>query len=173
MSVRPAHLRSRSEEPRRKTDAATDTAQAYRNEAEAGVAIRESGLERKEIFITTKYSGLDGLDIKTSINNSLKNVRLSLPTPCCGYGDFCAELNRCTAGRELRGPLPHPPPAARRARYPHCVEGDGGHQGAGPRQVRLLLLFSFPSASSIIHYLITLLNFPIHILLHIVMLFSC
>jgi hypothetical protein len=53
------------------------------------------------------------------------------------------------------------------------VEGDGGHQGAGPRQVRLLLLFSFPSASSIIHYLITLLNFPIHILLHIVMLFSC
>lgn len=51
-----------------------DTAQAYRNEAEAGIAIRESGLERKEIFITTKYSGLDGLDIKTSINNSLKNV---------------------------------------------------------------------------------------------------
>ncbi|KAJ6527085.1 NADP-dependent oxidoreductase domain-containing protein [Mycena capillaripes] len=51
-----------------------DTAQAYRNEAEAGVAIRESGLERKEIFITTKYSGLDGLDIKTSIKNSLKNL---------------------------------------------------------------------------------------------------
>ncbi|KAJ7843364.1 Aldo/keto reductase [Mycena olivaceomarginata] len=54
-----------------------DTAQAYRNEAEAGVAIRESGLERKEIFITTKYSGLDGLDIKTSINNSLKNLGVS------------------------------------------------------------------------------------------------
>lgn len=74
MSVRPAHLRSGSEEPRRKIDAATDTAQSYRNEAEAGVAIRESGLERKEIFITTKYSGSDGLDIKTSIHNSLKNV---------------------------------------------------------------------------------------------------
>ncbi|KAJ7659604.1 Aldo/keto reductase [Mycena polygramma] len=39
-----------------------------------GVAIRESGLERKEIFITTKYSGLDGLDIKTSISNSLTNL---------------------------------------------------------------------------------------------------
>ncbi|KAJ6517496.1 Aldo/keto reductase [Mycena vitilis] len=51
-----------------------DTAQAYRNEAEAGVAIRESGLERKEIFITTKYSGLDGLDIRTSISNSLKDL---------------------------------------------------------------------------------------------------
>ncbi|KAJ7478721.1 Aldo/keto reductase [Mycena galericulata] len=54
-----------------------DTAQAYRNEAEAGVAIRESGLERKEIFITTKYSGLDGLDIKTSIKNSLSNLGVS------------------------------------------------------------------------------------------------
>ncbi|KAJ7268009.1 Aldo/keto reductase [Mycena rebaudengoi] len=54
-----------------------DTAQAYRNEAEAGIAIRESGLERKDIFITTKYSGVDGLDIKTSINNSLKNLGVS------------------------------------------------------------------------------------------------
>jgi len=49
-----------------------DTAQVYRNEAEAGLAIRDSGLERHDIFITTKYSGLDGLDIETSIQNSLK-----------------------------------------------------------------------------------------------------
>ncbi|KAJ7119705.1 NADP-dependent oxidoreductase domain-containing protein [Mycena epipterygia] len=54
-----------------------DTAQSYRNEAEAGIAIRDSGLERKEIFITTKYSGVDGLDIKTSINNSLTNLGVS------------------------------------------------------------------------------------------------
>jgi len=51
-----------------------DTAQAYRNEKEAGQAIRESGLKRSEIFITTKYSGLNGLDIKTSIKNSLENL---------------------------------------------------------------------------------------------------
>ncbi|KAJ7585683.1 Aldo/keto reductase [Mycena floridula] len=51
-----------------------DTAQAYRNETEAGTAIRESGLAREEIFITTKYSGLNGLDIKTSVKNSLKNI---------------------------------------------------------------------------------------------------
>ncbi|KAJ7085243.1 Aldo/keto reductase [Mycena belliarum] len=49
-----------------------DTAQLYKNEAEAGIAIRQSGLERKEIWITTKYSGTDGLDIQTSIRNSLK-----------------------------------------------------------------------------------------------------
>ncbi|KAJ7480662.1 Aldo/keto reductase [Mycena latifolia] len=54
-----------------------NTAQLYMNEAEAGVAIRESGLSRKEIWITTKYSGLDGLDIKTSIQNSLKNLGVS------------------------------------------------------------------------------------------------
>lgn len=51
-----------------------DTAQIYRNEAEAGQAVRESGLARKDIFITTKYSGLNGLDIETSIQNSLKNL---------------------------------------------------------------------------------------------------
>ncbi|CAA7270314.1 unnamed protein product [Cyclocybe aegerita] len=51
-----------------------DTAQAYRNEADAGKAIHESGLARKDIFITTKYSGLDGLDIETSIKNSLSNL---------------------------------------------------------------------------------------------------
>ena len=51
-----------------------DTAQVYRNEAEAGLAIRDSGLGRNDIYITTKYSRLDGLDIETSIQNSLKNV---------------------------------------------------------------------------------------------------
>ncbi|KAI0053925.1 Aldo/keto reductase [Auriscalpium vulgare] len=51
-----------------------DTAQAYRNEEEAGKALRESGLARKDVFITTKYSGLGGLDIETSIQNSLKNL---------------------------------------------------------------------------------------------------
>ncbi|KAG6864723.1 hypothetical protein C0991_007641 [Blastosporella zonata] len=54
-----------------------DTAQSYGNEAEAGVAIRESGLARQDIFITTKYSGKDGLDIPTSIANSLNNLGVS------------------------------------------------------------------------------------------------
>jgi diketogulonate reductase-like aldo/keto reductase len=51
-----------------------DTAQAYKNEIEAGVAIRKSGLKREEIYVTTKYSGLNGLDVQTSIRNSLKSV---------------------------------------------------------------------------------------------------
>jgi diketogulonate reductase-like aldo/keto reductase len=57
-----------------------DTAQSYRNESEAGTAIRESGLKREEIYVTTKYSGLDGLDAQTSIRNSLKNVSSAFAT---------------------------------------------------------------------------------------------
>jgi diketogulonate reductase-like aldo/keto reductase len=52
-----------------------DTAQAYRNETEAGEALRKSGLDRKDVYITTKYSGSNGLDIETSIQDSLRNVR--------------------------------------------------------------------------------------------------
>ena len=41
-----------------------DTAQAYANEASVGLAIKDSGLDRSEIFLTTKFSsmfqGLDG-----------------------------------------------------------------------------------------------------------------
>jgi len=42
-----------------------DTAQSYQNEKEAGQAFKESGLSRKDVFITTKYSGRNGLDIPT------------------------------------------------------------------------------------------------------------
>lgn len=51
-----------------------DTAQAYRNELETGTALQESGLLRSDVFVTTKYSGIDGLDISNSIRNSLSNV---------------------------------------------------------------------------------------------------
>jgi len=54
-----------------------DTAQAYFNEAEAGKAIRESGLKREEIFVTTKYSGVRGLDVDTSVQDSLNKLGLT------------------------------------------------------------------------------------------------
>ncbi len=46
----------------------------YGNEEEVGRALRDSGLARRDVYITTKYSGLHGLDIETSIHNSLKMV---------------------------------------------------------------------------------------------------
>lgn len=51
-----------------------DTAQSYRNEKETGTALANSGLPRDDVFITTKYSGRDGLDINASIHNSVKFV---------------------------------------------------------------------------------------------------
>ncbi|KAG6332901.1 hypothetical protein ID866_6188 [Astraeus odoratus] len=51
-----------------------DTAQMYLNEHEAGAALRESGLQRSDVFITTKYSGTNGLDIATSIHESVSKL---------------------------------------------------------------------------------------------------
>ncbi|KAF8573787.1 Aldo/keto reductase [Ramaria rubella] len=50
-----------------------DTAQAYRSEAHVGAAVRESGLKREEVFVTTKcISKTHGYE------STLRNVDLSL-----------------------------------------------------------------------------------------------
>ncbi|GAA1571478.1 MULTISPECIES: aldo/keto reductase [Kribbella] len=50
-----------------------DTAQAYRNEASVGKAIRESGVPREEIFLTTKfYPG--GKDARVEAEKSLERL---------------------------------------------------------------------------------------------------
>jgi len=53
----------------------------YWNEEEAVKAIREGGLSRSEIYITTKFSAFDSdnseVYIHTSINNSLKKLGVS------------------------------------------------------------------------------------------------
>ncbi|KAG6856967.1 hypothetical protein H0H87_011637 [Tephrocybe sp. NHM501043] len=51
-----------------------DTAQAYQNEESVGEALRESGLAREELFVTTKYSS--GL-IRNSFDESLRKVCVS------------------------------------------------------------------------------------------------
>ncbi|KZV90623.1 Aldo/keto reductase [Exidia glandulosa HHB12029] len=48
-----------------------DTAQSYLNQEEVGQAVRESGLKRSDLFITTKFSGRDGLSIPEAIKQSL------------------------------------------------------------------------------------------------------
>jgi 2,5-diketo-D-gluconate reductase B len=55
-----------------------DTAQIYGNEAEIGRAIRESGLPRGEIFLTTKIapSNLRKADVRHSHEESLKRLGL-------------------------------------------------------------------------------------------------
>lgn len=53
-----------------------DTAQAYGNESEVGRAIKDSEVDREEIFLTTKIwrDGLNEKDLKDSVNKSLKNL---------------------------------------------------------------------------------------------------
>ncbi|GAA6027022.1 hypothetical protein JCM8097_006047 [Rhodosporidiobolus ruineniae] len=52
-----------------------DGAEAYGNETSLGVAIKESGLPREELFVTTK-SGPGLKDINASFDNSLKKLDL-------------------------------------------------------------------------------------------------
>lgn len=52
----------------------TDTAQSYSNETQAGQALREAGLPRGSVWITTKFSGQKS--VEDSIKDSLDYVRL-------------------------------------------------------------------------------------------------
>ncbi|KFY40756.1 hypothetical protein V495_05287 [Pseudogymnoascus sp. VKM F-4514 (FW-929)] len=55
-----------------------DTALAYRNEKEVGQAIKESGVPRKEIFVTTKLAQTwhNPSDVEEALNQSLKTLQL-------------------------------------------------------------------------------------------------
>lgn len=47
---------------------------AYRNETETGFAIKDSGLARGDVWLTTKWSGVDGKGPRQSIEESLQKV---------------------------------------------------------------------------------------------------
>lgn len=46
----------------------------YHNEEEVGQAIKESGLSRKDYWLTTKWSGIDNKGAKQSMNESLEKL---------------------------------------------------------------------------------------------------
>ena len=54
-----------------------DTAQSYKNEEEVGNAIAKSGIDRKEIFLTTKvwYDHYSYDDARASVLESLKKLK--------------------------------------------------------------------------------------------------
>ncbi|KAF9074659.1 NADP-dependent oxidoreductase domain-containing protein [Rhodocollybia butyracea] len=51
-----------------------DTAQGYGTENSVGLAIKESGLKREEVFITTKLPFTDHDNVQQSFNESLENL---------------------------------------------------------------------------------------------------
>ncbi|KAI0641329.1 Aldo/keto reductase [Trametes meyenii] len=55
-----------------------DTATAYANEKEVGLGIKDSGVPREEIFLTTKLSNVDQRDVEGALKRSLEQ----LDTPC-------------------------------------------------------------------------------------------
>jgi diketogulonate reductase-like aldo/keto reductase len=54
-----------------------DTATAYGNEAEVGAAVRDSGIDRGDIFITTKLPGNDAGDAPGTLQQSLTKLQTS------------------------------------------------------------------------------------------------
>lgn len=53
-----------------------DTASAYENEREVGKAVRESGIPRKKIFVTTKLYPDQYDNPEKAINDSLKRLNI-------------------------------------------------------------------------------------------------
>lgn len=55
-----------------------DTAQIYENEAEVGTAIKETGVNRKELFVTTKLwtSNFAKANVASSMDESLEKLRM-------------------------------------------------------------------------------------------------
>jgi diketogulonate reductase-like aldo/keto reductase len=54
-----------------------DTATMYGNEAEIGTAIADSGVERSELFVTTKLPGNDAGDPERTLTESLRKLQTS------------------------------------------------------------------------------------------------
>jgi diketogulonate reductase-like aldo/keto reductase len=53
-----------------------DTAKLYRNEAAVGTAVRESGIARSEVFVTTKLWPTDGFRVEAAFDASLARLGL-------------------------------------------------------------------------------------------------
>lgn len=48
----------------------------YKTEGELGTAIKESGIPREKLFITTKASMADNQDLQSAIKSSLSKLQL-------------------------------------------------------------------------------------------------
>ncbi|KAL7270383.1 hypothetical protein RUND412_006914 [Rhizina undulata] len=73
-----------------------DTAQYYENEAQVGEAVRESGLRREEVFVTTKIWGPQG-----NVEKTLESLRESVRKIGLGYVDLFL-IHTPSSGKEGR-----------------------------------------------------------------------
>jgi 2,5-diketo-D-gluconate reductase A len=54
-----------------------DTATMYRNESEVGTALRDSGIERSDVFVTTKLPSNEAADPRGTLTESLRQLKTS------------------------------------------------------------------------------------------------
>lgn len=66
----------RSSSPRRLSRKKLIKEQAYGNEEELGTAIKQGGVPREELFVTTKFAAKEGLDLREHFDSSLKKLGL-------------------------------------------------------------------------------------------------
>lgn len=76
-----------------------DTAQYYANEAQVGQAVQSSGLQRSEVYLTTKILAAGG-SVEKSYQKCLESVKKLDPRPD-GYVDLFL-IHSPNAGREAR-----------------------------------------------------------------------
>jgi diketogulonate reductase-like aldo/keto reductase len=79
-----------------------DTAQYYANEAEVGTAIRDSGLPRSEVFVTTKILSAEG-SVEKSYEKCVESVK-KIDSGKEGYVDLFL-IHSPNPGREARREL--------------------------------------------------------------------
>lgn len=84
-----------------------DISQYYNNEESVGKAIRESGIPRSKIFITTKFAAPYHPSAVGALEGSLKKVLYSESITASPLCLFMFATRLLTAGRRLCRPLSH------------------------------------------------------------------
>ena len=76
-----------------------DTAENYRNEAGVGRAVRESGLPRGEVFVTTKFNRKWHGDAVGGVSRNLERLGWSVPISSSSTGPTRTRTCTCARGR--------------------------------------------------------------------------
>lgn len=86
------------------TTSTTDNSPFYANEANVGEAIRQSGIAREDLYLTTKFDHIGNESVEAELAKSLEKVRLASAEVGLQLPDFCSPS---TARHVIRRPPPH------------------------------------------------------------------
>ena len=109
-----------------------DTARAYGNEAEVGAGIADSGVDREEIFLTTKIfpGDFEPDAIKAAAEDSLRSLRTDYLDLLLLHWPDDSRAARAHARRARRAARGRPDPQPRRVQLPGRAAGAGARARA-------------------------------------------